>query len=750
MNPKRRAAAVVLFLAVVCLLIGAVWRATPDAQVLRRQQPPPIRRVLPDRQVPPRLAPAVTQPVPIVIKAGPIQRRMSLRTDSPYYAAQFASNTALPLTVIEADFWGSFYEAFSPDNKGAPRVGVDQRTIIVPPDAATVLTNFRYSTGERNLKGMLFQVSRLPFANDPAHWNRVSGLVATGSLFNERTDIEGFHYFQINMARVANQKLGARPYFEGTAERDTASAVGPPLPPPKIGPGSGRGGELVRLKPDGIRIVPGGLRTRTPKVPPKIGGGPPAEGPAVDQDKTYYVRLVPLRAGGGAGVPSIPVEITVHRPRPCPPSSANLVVSPPSARVAWYMRPVFWDSSDAGGRWFVAIGSRFYPQGAHMKDPAPKPDDKSWWEKMVDAFSSAINYLSDMMTGMSLALDTLEDMFVEFHAKVLSYAVTGGLFRCDESDACKGVLKAGLQATMSVYGIPPTLPTGPELMSLSKEYLVELGADTLGAGELYDAYQALPSEVKNGIKAGGRSITEDFVQSQSDGRQKAYEDYLCYQVPDPMSMTIPKAMKTECRNRIPDPIFNSAHPATVLVWVENPNSTPTQRMSMSVRDSMGLYETGEALVPSLEPGQGLSIPVLLKENTRQFMAHNGGTCPSKEDAITISGEFSCQMKKWLAQFNQSDFSDVAKSMDTFSVSFATGQGAAYVGGITEASAGKSLQSIISTDPERSGCVTSRKIEFPSGWMMTTRSRAVRPDAWDNMFAGGGPDGNPNGGMLRDR
>jgi hypothetical protein len=746
MNRRIRTSINVVLLATACLLIGDAWRASPAAQVRRTQ--PPIRRVLPGRQTPPGLAPLIRAPQPIVIMAGPIQRRLSLRTDSPYYAAQFAKNWAPPLTVIEADFWGSFYSNFNAENRGAPRVGVDQRTINVAPGVASVLTNFRYSTGERNLKGMLFQVSRLPFANDPEHWSHVPGLVAVGTVTNERTDIEGFHYFQINMARVANRNPGAPPYFEGTAERDTATAVaGPPKAPPKIGTVGPFGRRI--LQPGGIRVLPGETETKRPKVPPKIKKTPPPEGPAVDQDRTFYVRLVPLRTGGGAGTPSLPVEITVHRPRPCPPSSANLVVSPPSARVVWYMRPVFWDANDAGGRWFVAIGSQFYPQGAHMKDPAPKPDDKSWWEKMVDAFSSAINYLSDMMTGMSVALDTLENMFVEFHAKYLSFAVTGGLFRCDESDDCKAVVKAGLQTTMSIVGIPPTLPTGPELLSLSTEYLVELGADTLGAGELYDVYQALPSEVKNGLKAGGKSITEDFVQSQSDGRQKAYEDYLCYQVPDPMSTTFPKGTKTECRNRIPDPIFNSAHPATVLVWVENPNSTPSQRMSMSVRDSMGLYETGDVLVPSLEPGQGLSIPVVLKENTRQFMVHNGGTCPSKEDAVTISGEFSCQMKKWLYQFNQSDFSEAAKSMDTFSVSFATGQGAAYVGGITEASSGTPLQSIISTDPERSGCVTSRTIEFPAGWMMTTRSRAVRPDVWDNMFTGG-PDGNPNGGMLRDR
>jgi hypothetical protein len=744
MKSKSGVAATVLFLAGACLLVGDGWRVTLGAQEVPRSQPP-IRRVQPLRQ-----APTARPPQRIVIKAGPIQRLVSLRTDSPYYAAQFAKNWAPPLTVIEADFWGSFYSNFDPENKGAARVGVDQRTITVPPDAATVLTNFRYSTGERNIKGMVFQVSRVPFSNDPAHWNRVPGLVATGSLINERTDVEGFHYFQINMSRVANQKLGARPYFEGTAERDTLGPGGTPLPPPKLGTGPGRGGEPMRLKGDGTQIVPGGMRTIKPKAPPKIGGKPPAEGPAVDQPTTFYVRLVPLRTGGGAGIPSIPVEITVRRPEPCPTSTANLVVNPPSARVVWYMRPVFWDAGDAGGRWFVAIGSQLYQQGAHMTDPATKPDDKSWWDKMVDAFSSVINYFSDMMTGMSVALDTLEDMYAEVHAKYLSFAVTGGLFRCDESPDCKALVKSGIQSTMSMAGIPPTLPTGPELLSLSKEYLVELGADTLGAGELYDAYQALPTDVKSGLKSQARSITEGFVQSQSDARQKAYEDYLCYQVPDLASTTFPKGTKTECRNRVPDPIVNSAHPATVLVWVENPNTTPSQRMSMTVRDSMGLFEAGDVLVPSLEPGQGLSIPVVLKENTRQFLVQNGGTCPSKEDAITVSGELSCQMTKWLYRFNQSDFSESGKSADTFTVSFATGQGAAFVGGITEASAGKPLQSLISTDPARAGCVTSRKIEFPSGWMMTTRSRAVRPDRWDNLFTGGGPDGNPNNGMLREK
>jgi hypothetical protein len=747
MKPRARLSACFLVVLACSTLLGDGWSAAPAAQGQRIQRPaiPRVAARRPDQVGPPAQ--------PVIIQAGKIRRMPNLRAGSPYLAKQFGGDWAPPLTIVEVDYWNNAYRylATGGENRGPAPLGVDQLTVTIDPARKDFSVNFRYSTGDPRAVGMIWQISRFPFANDPANWKRVPGLVATGSVTDDHADSDGYRYFRINFSRVASHEPGASPYFEGTATRDTQTkVVGPVTVIPKVASGTAdRRRQLV------IPDATARQRDRAVAGPVRPGATPPRRTTApdpVNRDQTFYVRVVPTRAGGAAGIPAIPVEVTVRRPRPCPTTTSDIVVRPPSARIVWYMRPNFYDSKDADGRWHVVNQNPFYLLGAHMKDPDPKPEDKAWYEKVIDAFKSALNYFSDMMTAMSEALDALENMYVEAYAKYLSYAFTGGLFRCDESDICKGIVKSGLQATMVMAGIPPTLPTGPELLSLSKEYLVELGADAFGAGQLYDAYQSLPPEVKDGLKSGGRKITEDFAQSAADGRQAALDKYLCYDVPDPMSNTMPRGTKKYCTPRIPDPIFNSAHPATVMVWVENTNSAPTQRMLLSVTDSMRLYTAATAVVPELAPGQGLSIPVILNEDTKQFMDYNGGKCPSI-DVVTISGELPCPMLAWYDKFFQSATGESGpKAPDIFRATFTIGSGASTLNGIDAQSANRPLSTIIVPDSAAAGgfCTISGAVRFPPGWQIQTPTRSVIPDRWDNLFTGPGPEGNPANGMLRQK
>jgi hypothetical protein len=680
---------------------------------------------------------------PVVIQAGKIRRISDLRASSPYFANQLVGTWAPPLTLIEIDNWNSAYGYFhNQENKGNEPVGVDQKTVTFGAAQNDFEVNFRYSSGDAGAVGMLWQISRFPFANDPANWSRVPGLVGTGRVTDEHTDSDGYRYFRINFARVASHPLGAPPYVQGVVpiDRDRGvKAMGQVAVPPKAGPGAeARQGQHV------VAI------DRTPAAMKVVRLTPPAE---VEQDQTFYVRVVPLHSGNAAGIPAIPVEVTVRRPRPCPASTSELIVRPPSARIVWYMQPNFFDNSDPQGRWYVVHGDQFYQQGAHMKDPPPKKEDKAWYEKVIDVFNSIISYFSNMMTTMSGAYDTLQNMYVEAHAQQWSYLTNGGLFKCDKHDWCKAMVKAGLHKTMEMAGVPPTLPTGPELLTLSKDYLVELGAETFGLEDLYDGYQELPPEAKAAFKREGRKITDEFTKAQDDARKAMLDDHLCYDVPDPLSNAIPKKTKKYCTPRIPDPIFNSAHPATVLVYVENTNSAPTQRILLSVTDSMGLFKPGSIVIPELRSGQGLSVPVILTEDTTQFMDYNGGKCPSK-DIVTISGDLSCPMQMWRDKFWQTGgFWKAPKAPDTFRVTFSTGSGAAALSGIDAQSAGRPLPFLVVFEDGAPGgaCTVSRVVKFPSGWQTATPTRSVVPDSWDNLFTGpAGQEGNPDNGMLRKR
>lgn len=205
------------------------------------------------------------------------------------------------------------------------------------------------------------------------------------------------------------------------------------------------------------------------------------------------------------------------------------------------------------------------------------------------------------------------------------------------------------------------------------------------------------------------------------------------------------ASKKVCPARIPDPIFNSVHPATVMVYFENTNGAPSDRMVAKVTDSMGLYTPATVIVPSLDAGQSTSIPVVLREDTQQFLDVNKGPCSTK-NVVTVSGTLACEVQKWRDKYFQ--VAAGTRQPDVFAVSFSVQRGGMEVAGLDAQSSGRPLQSQIVLDPGAAGgsCVVPAKIMYPAGWTIATTSRSVIPDTWDNLFGTG--VGSPYTGHLR--
>ncbi len=468
----------------------------------------------------------------------------------------------------------------------------------------------------------------------------------------------------------------------------------------------------------------------------------PLESLLLDMDRTYYVRVVPIHKGGKAGTPSLPVEVTVNWSDSTISLNGNLQVKPPSAQILWYMQPnlnpyqtdVFSFGEDASYHWYYVEGDTFHLKGLHTYEK-PVDEDKSWWEKVGDFFGNIINFFSDVMTSASMMFNGLKDILVDVVANVLSYTVTFNLVKCDEIPQCKEVIRMGFDAVMLAYGIPPTLPTGPELMSLSEDYLVELGADQLGAGGVYDAYEDLPDEVKPQMKSGAKEISQQMVNAQKSGMDNAIKQAYCKNYTNPLhgfDNSQPPTI-TFCNYKIPDPIFNSVHPATVMVYVNNPNSQSSDRMVLDVKDSMGLFY-GHAIIPTLESGKSISVPVILKEDFSQFKKVNGGPCSDNEATISyLSGSLAqlpCPVAEWMNKWYQTgNYGNNPKAQDTFTVSFSRpGSNAIY--GLNDQSNGKYVPN------------TLYKIVYPPGWQITTQGKSIVPDKWDpDMF---------DGGMLRNK
>ena len=276
----------------------------------------------------------------------------------------------------------------------------------------------------------------------------------------------------------------------------------------------------------------------------------------------------------------------------------------------------------------------------------------------------------------------------------------------------------------------------------------EAGRRPAGAGELYDAYQNLPPEGKaalNELKSKAQENAEKLTHAAKGQRDEASQGYRCFFDP-----------QYTCTNRVPDPIFASIHPATVMVWVSNPaqNSGSTDRVLMTVSDSWHLYRKETRIVPPLAPGEGVSIPVVLSEDYDRFMKGSGGSCDPNAASTSYSYSSSyenlstCLQGAWLGEFGQ-------PGTDTFTVTFSNGKnyaatGTGSLGGLDANSDGKSLGSFFVVDPGAGACGSNQyRVVFPQGWSVATPQYSINPNSWDNFFdAGNGP--NMNNGLLRNK
>lgn len=721
----------------------------------------------------------------LVIGTGLAKNIQLIGSGSPYFAAMSLPNWSdMPLTSIEVDQYNTAKQYFDSGQQFyAPPVWVDKKQVTIDKTTSEFDMNFRYLTAEKGVTAVAWQVSRYPFPDDPAHWQNkyLPGLVASGPVKVYHSDADGYQYFVIDFARIARHNAGDPPYYDGAVsigqdQQGIGAVQGEvkiPLTSTVIVTKEVNLGFVSFPAPAGLMTIPAGEYTQSELGNLNEGqslicsdclkfrapGG--IESALADMDTKYYVRVVPFHDGDG-GIPAIPAEVTVSRPHPCPSPNQDVIVRPPSAQVLWYMQPNFYANpgTDASYHWFYVKADQFHPVNLHTYEP-PVQEDKSWYEKVDDFFGSVINYFSDMMTGMAEAWNTLEDLYVGFTAKILTYTLTFGAYHCEDHAECTGVLKAGLQAVMAAYGIPPTLPTGPELRSLSTDYLIQLGADQFGAGDVYDAYKDMPDDVKNKLRGGSGEVSQELVDSQKAGMENASQQAYCRDYPNP-AYTFDHSQSQNisfCNYKIPDPIFNAVHPGTVMVYITNPNTATTDRMILEVTDSMGLYDKATAIIPPVAPGKGFAVPVLLTENYDQFKAGSGGTC-NTNDPVTVTyadgtlAELPCPQEKW-TELWKSGWQEGSNypPPDVFTVTFSTvttncGSGGCLVAsGLTPESSGKLLNTVLVPDPGAPNgvCPTTRYIRYPQGWQMTTVEKSIAsfsPTMDPDMFTA------PTNGFLR--
>jgi hypothetical protein len=190
-------------------------------------------------------------------------------------------------------------------------------------------------------------------------------------------------------------------------------------------------------------------------------------------------------------------------------------------------------------------------------------------------------------------------------------------------------------------GVPPTIPNFAELQHMGASYLISVAADEVGAGGVTDAIEetieqakAAYDEAKEGSEAyqqakeiidqipGGRDAVDSVVDAGVDAVNSKKDELVTRATNDILGETDAASAAAGGNWALPDPMFYAPHPAYVVLRVSNPNpagSPPTDRADVWITDSQNLYRMKQSIpVPPLEPGQTVSVPVVLEENYSRF------------------------------------------------------------------------------------------------------------------------------------
>jgi hypothetical protein len=541
--------------------------------------------------------------------------------------------------------------------------------------------SFRWISSEARVVGAHWQVSRHPFTTDAQHWqdSEVAGLVDSGPVTNAFVDAEGLQHFQIDFSRSANGG--------GPGGLFHMLAAGPAKAALTMGGGtaatsSPQGKGPANLVPVSVARVPAGTGMH------QIGAQrlSAVRSALLDMDRTFYVRVVPLHEGGKAGLPTIPVEVTVTRPQLCQPPAPNqntyVVVRPPSAKVVSFSMTSFvptFIQTDQNGK---LVGRAHYlsiapPPGcdpnsspnamlgdltyAMFKNLAHgqvgyhffvDPPDTHWYDTAWDIVKALVSVFETLVNSVSSAWSQIESFVVQVVADAL-HVVTFNTFTC--GDDCKTVLGVALKTMMAASGIPPTLPNCSELENLSVDYLAKMGAEELGAEGVLDTAE----DIYGNLPPGAKQEIQKRKSEVSSALATAFA-----------TNTAAAAAAGAGSWFVPDPLYYQSHPAYLMVKVYNTNADATDPVYLHYGDSAGLYKQRDPVyIPSLKPGASTVVPIVLYErfdsvySEQEHCTHDAYTSVCGDICIP------CYWNLWV--FAAERASDPPNSGDTFWVGLST-------------------------------------------------------------------------------
>lgn len=736
------------------------------------------------------------------VTAGGTSRQPVLTTDSPYYRYQIAdlgmtegsmgpTDIILPpdtiievdkKTLLDRDYLINY--SYADDFFRWPEWSDEAEFLIQRTDTDYTRAHFRWISDDDDVTAF-YQVSRKPFPADNEHWQNqyIPGLVGSGPVedyhvFSGGGIDDGYHLFDLNFARFANHPPGAPPLYTGPVFIDNT----PFMNPADIsGYVEGRSQETIRIPgtsgvvlmktydvaglvfpfPGGLSWSPKDLKFESDLGNPNAGlvisassasealRASMVEDAILSMDQTFYVRVVPIRANGEAGIPSYPVKVKVIRPQLCPPEAppdtvTTVQVKPPSVNVASFYLQAFvpndWIHKDQNGK-LVSRGhylSVIAPEGC---DPAVEPQKPTlqqnpicmqyitrtgggqpnyhffidppeghWYETFFEIVKGLFGAFSSVINAASAAWSNIQALALKIAASVVT-VISFGSINCGQSPACMGVLQAGLSVAMTTFGVPPTIPNFAELQHMGTGYLVKIAAEEMGAGVVYES---LPEDTKNEIVGKSNEIANEMGKSLT-------------------STTAGVTASAAGSWYIPDPLYYEPHPAFVIVRVHNPNTQRTDAVTLRVKDTQRMYEVSEPqYIPPLNPGDSISVPVILTERYTDVYTPQ---CNREKQVTECGGDGYCIPCYWNLWYYRVIQNQETLGPDTFEITL-TANREGYTIPLTPSASGTLIGSEGHTARDDLGnmCPTTwakTYLQYPQGWVMTNQplSRNLESLIW---------------------
>ncbi len=427
---------------------------------------------------------------------------------------------------------------------------------------------FRWDTAVPHAAAAVWQVSVHRYPLDMSHWRTPSGLVAEGRLTTApkpgtnadfQIDFNTFAPKPGVLKELTPKLISAVTKAVGGSSDSSPSLLGPALKP---GPTLSNTDRRVRnFKPK----------------PPRA------------MHVQYYVRIVPIDANGDAlGLPSGSVEISYGDPAPQPyvdmsyaQNTNNGYWDPavpadvptlrhPQVTIGCY-EPIRKDQPQKIYHYIVT--SNVPPFFGALKpgtalDFTPHKDDKNWLESIGEFFKDVVSFASEAVNWVATA-------YADIKAFSISWAPA----------EIRGVLSAGLDIGLAALGLPPSIPSFDELTSMGADYLIRTAADYSGIDPDLAAMAV-------------QKFVEATASQASTGGNPAV-----WLRPDPAYYYRPAYVRLEITNT------TNAPTDQVLAGI---NIEPVGDKD-AVQHGETVFNTACACIPSLKPGESVSVPVFLSE-----------------------------------------------------------------------------------------------------------------------------------------